>query len=352
MPDELLLRRDGYGSSNPRWSVSVEPRKVRLLKTAVPACVLLLAVAGCDAPFTVPSTRALESGAGASLASESLEVTGSYTDGEQAWTIDVQLARPISEYLTIKSASVSLEAIVVGGETFYRGSDFLAQHLGKDPASLNLLKAAGHAWWKGVAYLAPNLADFTDPARFGATFFGSNVAQRTDHVAVDGVDAADLSGPRADVYVAEASPYQLVRVDLKRGVSVDGLTGAVLRYGNFNHGFNIAPPADVIDFSDLSTLPPNYTVTDVDTRACGTPCVVSAHLTNLGGIKGASAPSTVAFTMTDGATGAVLGSCTATVQPDVGYNSTTTVSCTINGLSGQAYSTATVTATPTNPGRA
>lgn len=312
----------------------------------------LVAAAACDAPFTVPSTRALETGVAAGLSSHSFEINGTYTEAAQSWTIDLQLARPAGEHMTVKSKTVSLEAIVVGDAAYFRGSAFLAAHLGSDPASLNLLKAAGHSWWKVSGSIAPNLSDFTDPARFTATFLGSNVTRRTDHVTVDGVEMVDLSGPRADVWVYETPPYQVERMRLKPGVAIDGVTNANFQYNNYDHSFDIAPPADVIDFSDLSTLPPEYTVIDVDTSACGSPCVVSARLKNLGGSKGATGPSTVTFTMTEATGGAVLGSCIATVQPDVGYNATTTVSCTIAGLSGQSYNAANVTATPTNPGRA
>ena len=47
--------------------------------------------------------------------------------------------------------------------------------------------------------------------------------------------------------------------------------------------------------------------------------------------------------------GPPIGSCTAKIQPDVGFNSTTTVSCTITG---QATNAAVVTATADNPGHA
>jgi hypothetical protein len=62
----------------------------------------------------------------------------------------------------------------------------------------------------------------------------------------------------------------------------------------------------------------------------------------------AQAPSTVTFTMADAGSGQKLGSCQATVQPDVGYNATTTVSCAI-GV--PATNAAVVTATAVNPGR-
>ena len=107
----------------------------------------------------------------------------------------------------------------------------------------------------------------------------------------------------------------------------------------------------MIDFSNLTTLPPIYTVVSVDTSRCASPCVVSAQLKNLGGLFGATAPSTVAFTMKAAASGAVLGTCQAQVTPDVAYNATTSVSCTIN-VTGQIENAATVTATATNPGHA
>jgi hypothetical protein len=107
----------------------------------------------------------------------------------------------------------------------------------------------------------------------------------------------------------------------------------------------------VIDFADLSTLPPSYTVVSVDTSRCGSPCLVAATVKNLGGTRGARAPSTVSFKMIDSATGNALGSCQVKVQPDVAYNATTSVSCAIALATGQNYNAATVTATPDNPGR-
>jgi hypothetical protein len=139
---------------------------------------------------------------------------------------------------------------------------------------------------------------------------------------------------------------------LKSGATVDGVSAADFQYTNFDKDFNITRPTDVIDFSNLSTLPPIYTVVSVDTSRCSATCVVSAVVKNLGGKLGAQAPSTITFTMTDSATKATVGTCQAQVVPDVGYNATTTVSCTISSAGGQQANAAIVTATPTNPGRA
>jgi hypothetical protein len=93
-------------------------------------------------------------------------------------------------------------------------------------------------------------------------------------------------------------------------------------------------------------------VMSVDTTGCASPCSVSALLKNLGGLSLAQAPSSITFTMTDPATDRVVGSCQAQVRPDVGYNSTTTVGCTIGGVSGGQVNAALVTAVADNPGHA
>ena len=339
----------------------------------VAVAAMLAAAPACDLPFGLgtPTERALESGAAATLNSAtSFEIIGTYTGpgvslparasgarespapSSVTWSIDLQMTRPSTEHVVASGPNVKVEALVFGNVAYFRGQQFLADHMGTDPLSRDLVSAAGNAWWKGPASLAPQLPDFTTGTAFRSTFLGPSVTQRTDHVSVDGIDAVDLSGPRADVFIASAAPYQLLLVQLKKGVVIDGIADAQLRFTNFNKDFGLQPPTDVIDFSNLSTLPPIYTVVNVDTTRCGSPCVVSAELKNLGGISGARAPSTITFTMTDAATGTVIGSCQAQVKPDVGYNATTTVSCTIGALSGQPPNAANVTATPDNPGRA
>ncbi len=321
------------------------------------AVLMLLAGAACDLPFGLglATTRALEDGAAAALdGAGSFEVSGSYAEAGQRVLVDVQLARPGSEHLMVSGAAESskVEAIVLGQDGYFRGREFLTQHLGGDPVSQAILAVAGDAWWKGPAANAPQLPDWTQGAGFRSTFLGPAVTQRTDHRSLDGFDAVDLAGPRAEVWVRSGPPHQPLRVRLRKGVVVDGLADADLRYLNFDHDFNIAAPANVIDFSNLSSLPPLYTVLSVDVSRCvPSSCVVSATLRNLGSTQPARAPSTVTFVMKDNASGKVLGSCQVPVVPDVGFNATTSVQCSISGAGGTPGAE-TVTATPNNPGRA
>jgi hypothetical protein len=344
---------------------------------AAAGAAVLIALAACDLPFGLgtPSTRALESGAEAGLRGSSFEMTGTYTGAgvslavqvasgartsspapapvsDTTWTIDLQLSRPGAQHITVSGTNLKVEVVVVGGAAYFRGHQFLADHMGTDPLSQDLVKAAGNAWWKGSAGQVPQLKELTDGATFRATFLGSAVTQRTDHVTVDGVDAVELSGARADVFIAAQAPYSLVRVHMNEKVVIDGISDGDFKYGNFDKDFGVAAPKDVIDFSNLSTLPPIYTVVSVDTSGCLTPCVVSALLKNLGGMTAAVAKSTVTFTMTDSVSKRVLGTCSAQVSPDIGYNATTTVTCTFANLDLQQANAATVTATADNPGRA
>ena len=317
----------------------------------------LIALAACDPPFNLgqPSTRALENGASDGLAAaKSFEITGTYTESGESWLIDLQVARPATLHMVVSKGDLKVEAILLLDSltAYFRGNQFLSQHMGNDPASRNLVRAAGNAWWKGSADQVPKLPDLTNGTGFRATFLGTALSQRTDHVTVDGVEAVNLSGPRADVFVAAAPPYQLLRVHMKEGAVIDGITDADFRFSNFDEDFKIAAPTDVIDFSNLSTLPPIYTVVSVDTSKCLSPCIVSAILKNLGGKLNAKAPSTITFTMVDAATRKAVASCQVPVKPDVGFNATTKVSCTMSAVNGQQVNAATVTAAPDNPGHA
>ena len=324
---------------------------MNVLKACLPyACgaLMVACLAACD-PFGLPSTRALENGAASMLTSAtSFEMAGEYTADGVRWTIDMQVMRPDRRHLEVSSSVDEVEAIVLGPTAYFRGQAFLRKHLGSDPVSQNLARVAGNAWWKDQVGLVPDLPDLTNGAAFRASFLGAAVTSRTDRQQVDGIDAVRLSGSRADVYIESAAPYRLLRVKLREGVVVDGIAAADLRFSNVDHDFAIAAPRDVIDFSNLSTLPPVYAVVSVDTSACASPCVVSAKLKNAGGTTGARAPSTVVFTMTDPVSKQTLGACTVTVQPDVGFNATTTVSCTIDA---KPVNGASITAAAENPGR-
>ena len=327
--------------------------RVELQKPLLAAIAFVFALTACDTlGLSLPSERALEDGAASTLSeAKSLGIKGSYSTSQGTSSmIDLQVVRPNTQHATVTTGDEKVEAIIVGDTAYFRGQKFLAGHMGNDPLSQNLVKAAGNSWWKGSPGNIPSMKEFTDGASFRASFLGSANTQRTDHQTVDGQGAVELSGARADLFIAAAPPYHLLRVHLKEGVLIDAMYSVDFHYNDFDRDFQITAPADVIDFSNLSTLPPVYTVVSVDTSRCGSPCIVSAQLKNLGGATGATGPSTVTFTMAAAVSNTVLGSCQSTVAPDVGYNGTTTASCTIT-VGSQPENAAVVTATANNPGR-
>ena len=317
--------------------------------------VTLVALAACDPPFGLglPTIRALNSGAGDSLdAAASLRISGSYTESSTVWKIELEIVKPKAEHVVLSSRDVNLEAIITDQGSYFRGRQFLASNLASDPYSQSLVQAAGDAWWMGFPAAAPQLPDFTKGAGLRSTFLGTAVTSRTDHVSVGGVPAVELSGRRADVYLNQAPPYRVLRVRMNPGVTVDGISGADFTYSDYGLVRAIAPPRGALDFADLSTLPPIYTVVSVDTSGCTYPCVVAAVLKNLGGKAPARSPSVVTFTMTDPQTNSAIGTCAVAVRPDVGHSATTRVSCAFTVINGADHNAALVTAAANNPGQA
>ncbi len=328
---------------------------MKALGKAALTAAALVALAACDLPFGLglPTIRALNAGAGDSLdAAKSFRIVGTYSEASVPWRIDLELIKPATEHAVLSAKNLTLETIITNHGSYFRGRQFLASNMGSDPYSQSLVQAAGDAWWTGLAAPGPVFPDFTNGGGLKATFLGTAVTSRTDHVAVGGAQAVELSGPRADVFLDETPPHHVLRVHMHPGAAVDGITNADFSYSDYGRDFAIAPPSGALNFADQSTLPPIYTVVSVDTSACGSPCVVAASLKNLGGKTGTRGPSVVTFTMTDPQSSSVLGTCRIAVQPDVGHSATTTVSCTISGVNGADHNAAVVSAAADNSGLA
>ena len=329
-------------------------RRRRRRDGAAGALLLALVLAACSAPFGLdqPTTRSLEDGVASALSSaRSLEIKGGYEEASVAWKLDLQLQRGGVEHVTLDAGGAGLEAILVGGDAYFRGRQFLAAHVATGARSRQLVEAAGDSWWKGLPAELPKLPEFTDGGAFRAAFLGSALNRRADGASAAGTAAVELSGPRADVWVQAAPPHHPLRVRLRPGVTVDGLQAVDFSYGEFDQVPAIGRPAGVVDFANAATLPPLYSVVAVDTSGCADPCIVAARLQNLGGLQPAAGPSLVTFQASDAVSGARLGSCAVKVIPDVPFTQTTTVRCTMAGPGGLDLNGAVVKATVANPGR-
>src|SRR5260221_5453394 len=215
---------------------------MRLLLTGLAA---LLVLSACEPPLGLglATTRELENGALAGLGSaRSVERAGSYLDSGDPWQVDVQVGQDGARHLVASSRGMDLEAILIGKDGYFRSQDLLARQLNGSPGSQSLARAAGNGWWKGPLASTPTFADFTQGDRVKATFINADLASRRDHVTDVGMDTAELSGPRADVYIEEAAPHELVRLRMQPGTTVDGITRADLRYRHYGADFKFVPP--------------------------------------------------------------------------------------------------------------
>jgi hypothetical protein len=162
--------------------------------------------------------------------------------------------------------------------------------------------------------------------------------KRKDNVSTNGVMTAELTADDYILNISEASPYRLVSLRTAAGKTVQKLSDAQLTYTNYNKNFAIQAPTDAIDKNDHSTWPPLYTRVSVNNSRCNDPCILTAVFRNDGGMAGASAPSTINFTLTSKADGSVLGSCNKVpIQPDVANGQTVTECCEISSSAWTAF---------------
>lgn len=300
-----------------------------------------LMMAACGLPFGIgqASTSQLLNGATDNLAkSSSFEVAGSFTSGSDKVQLDLQFKSPNTVHMDRTLSGVKVEVVQVGGATYYRGKDYIATVVGTDTLGQALTKYIGDTRWVTSKNATPiDMSGLTDANKVKANFLTTIGVQRKDNVTFNGQDTAELTGSGYILNVTESSPYQLVRLRTQ-GTGSSDFADADLTFENYNKSFEISAPSEVLNLDDGSTWPPLYTVTAISLSRCDAdPCNPSATVQNAGGTKGASAPSTVTFTATNDADSSVLGTCKATITPDLNNGQKTDVTCTITGGAWTAF---------------
>jgi hypothetical protein len=300
-----------------------------------------LMMAACGLPFGIgqASTSQLLNGATDNLAkASSFEVAGSFTSGSDKVVLDLQFKAPNTVHMDRTLNGVKVEVIQVGGTPYYRGKDFIAAVVGTDALGVALTKYIGDTRWVASKSATPiDMSGLTDANKVKANFLTTVGVQRKDNVTFNGQDTAELTGSGYIVNITESSPYQFVRLRTQGKGSSD-FADADVTFENYNKSFEISAPSPVFNLDDGSTWPPLYMVTAINLNGCtADPCTVAATVTNSGGAKGASAPSTVTFTLTNDADSSPLGTCKVAVTPDVDNTKTATVSCSITGGAWTAF---------------
>jgi hypothetical protein len=316
-------------------------------------CAAALSLASCGLPFGIgrPSTADLENGAAAYLTkAKSFEMAGSFTRGSDTFKLDVQFTTPSTLHEDVTKNGVQVELIQAGGKVYYRGAEFVAGEVGSDASGKTLAKAIGNRWFTSEDATPIDTSSILDANKVKANFLTTIASTRHDDVKFKDENTAELTAFDVIVNITESSPYRVVRVRSIKGKTVDGNTDADIAVSNYNKDFGIQAPSDVFDVDDMSTWPPLYTVIDVSNARCSVPCTLSAVLQNQGGLTGAPAPSSVTFTLKNHSNGSLLGSCKATISPDVAHGSKVTKSCTISSSAWANFSgDYTYTATLSNP---
>ncbi len=311
------------------------------MRKVLMAAVVCFLAAGCGLPFGIgqASTSQLVNGAADSLAKASgFEVAGKFTTGTDKFEVDIQYQSSGSAHINVTVNTTQIEAIQSNSKVYYHGKDAASTFVGSDAFGQAEPVAVGDKWFTTSKATPMDMSGFTDASKVKANFLNTLSLSRKDDVTVNGVNTAELSDSESIINIAESSPYELVRLRTQPGKTSSSASDLDLTFSNYNKDFKISVPADALNLDDPSTFPPFYQVTAIDISGCtGDPCPVSATVQNEGGTKGAPAPSTVTFTATKDADSSTLGTCKATISPDVANAAKVTVSCSITGGAWTAF---------------
>jgi hypothetical protein len=325
----------------------------KLLLTSASALV----IAACGLPFGIgrTSTSQLENGAADNLAkAKSVEAKGTFTQST-TYQFDTRYVAPSTVDVQVTQGTLSYEALQIEGKIYLKGSAFLQSQVTDPTEGQQLAKVVGDRWWTSKEAQPVDTSEITDANKVKANFLSTIASKRTDDVIVDGQGTAELTLGDFILNITEDSPYHLVRLRSVSGKSVQGISNLDMKFTSYNKDFALSTPTNVFDFDDPTTWPPRYVVDSVSqkviagTTSCDDPCVLTAEVENSGGLKGASAPSTITFVLT-ASDQSSLGSCKATIQPDRPHGQKFSVSCSIQTSAWTNYSGSyTYGATPDNP---
>jgi len=309
-------------------------------KVLIAAVVCVLATA-CGLPFGIgqASTSQLVNGAADNLAKASgFEVNGKFTSGSDKFQVDIKYQSSGAAHVDVTVGTTHIEAIQSNGKVYYHGKDAAATFVGSDAFGQAAPTAVGDKWFTTSKATPIDMSGFTDASKVKANFLNTLSLSRKDNVTVNGANTAELSDSQTILNITESSPYELVRLRTQPGKTSDSVSDMDLAFGSYNKDFGISVPTAALNLDDPSTFPPFYQVTAINLSRCnGDPCNVSATMQNMAGTKGATAPSTVTFTATKDADSSTLGTCKATVSPDLANGAKGDVGCAITGGAWTAF---------------
>lgn len=339
--------------------------------TAAPACRaegairkrIFMAVAaallagGCGVlPFGGPhldtTTQLLNGAIDGLVKASSFEETGAFSQGSYNFSVDIQFTAPGTLHASIQRNAITFETTQIDGKTYYRSLDLATLLLTAGQSDLRLSHAIGDRWFTSKTASSIDVAGaLTNLGTIKATFFNTFAVKRKDNVVAGGVASAELSDADYTLDISESAPHRLLSMRTTPATAVFGdFVNVDIAFTNYNKNFGILAPGGTLDVDDPTTWPPLYTRASISSSRCSDPCILSAVFQNDGGTVGASAPSTVTFTLADSSGGMVFGTCKDTIQPDAPHGGSVTETCTISSAAWSRFGGSyTYNAVPDNP---
>jgi hypothetical protein len=315
-----------------------------VIRRLVVAGVVGLLASACGLPFGLgqATTAQLLNGAADNIANaKSFEMTGSFTESSNNYTMDIQYqASGPSVHMDVTQGAIHVELLQVNGKVYYKGADAVSSYTTSDEFGKAEAKLIGNNWFTTSAATPIDLSDITNANKVKANFLTGASYDRKDNVQFNGQDTAELTDSDSIINITESQPYDLVRIRTKPGKTISGgMSDGDLALKNYNKDFGLGAPTLAYDLDDPTTLPPYYVVGSVNINGCDAdPCVISAVVVNKGGTKTPTGASVLTFTLTSKADNSALGNCKVNITPDISHGASTTKGCSITSPAWSAFS--------------
>jgi hypothetical protein len=262
-------------------------------------------------------------------------MVGSFRDGDAGYHVSVAVVRAQGFSGNVEAGRTILTNLLfVNGKAYLNGPDVGAA-LGADSARI----ASGRT----VLFKAPgfnsNIVRLSEPGAFTDAFLtGRTSLKKAGTSTLNGHKAVKLSDKSGDIYIATDGVSLPLRVDTTGATSTSArYQNVLIDYSDFDKEVTLAPPADVLDFDDDTTMPERYQDVHFDFDTCNsTGCGVKVTAKNVAGNYAANPGPLATFKLTRDSNKSDLGSCQVAI-PLVANNQQTVVGCRITSQAWKSF---------------
>jgi hypothetical protein len=299
---------------------------MRITQGAGACAVLAIAIAACGGNGSSSSgspTQLLADGAKALTALQSEQVTGTFTIDSINGSLQASVLHNGEISGTINLGDSESPFVYIAGTTYWETlATFVLSTFPTEIGTLaQLIK--GQPWWQTTGSTeAAAVIQLLRPGGLQSAFLtgrsGLTESQGKDST---GRAATVLTDSEGSVYIANASPYNVLEVKTAAHYLAGRFSALDFTFNEFNAPVTVTAPTDFL-IPDVTHMPGFFYVKGVDLKDCNSSgCTASAVVQPEAG----SGMTTVTLTISDSA-GAKLAVCTDTVDVP-SYTSTPTAQC-------------------------